>query len=171
MSQLTDDIIRQVRRISAELRPGVLDDLGLWAAIEWQAQEFARRTGTHCEVHSNMAEAKVDRRRATGLFRMFQEGLTNVARHANAQNVEVTLDRIEPAGEAGPWIELRVRDDGVGIEAIPLTSPKSLGLLGIRERARNLGGVAAIGCAPEGGTLLTVRVPCASRSISAEGVG
>jgi two-component system, NarL family, sensor histidine kinase UhpB len=113
---------------------------------------------------------------------MLQEGLTNVARHANAKNVEVTLERVEPGREAGPdksggeesvhpWIELRVRDDGVGIAPTPLTSPKSLGLLGIRERARNLGGTASIGPAPEGGTLLTVRVPYAVHSPDPEGAG
>ena len=154
--QLTDDIIQQVRRISAELRPGVLDDLGLGAAIEWQAQEFTRRTGTSCVVRTNVADVQFDRRMSTGLFRMFQEALTNVARHAQAKNVEVTLERHED------WIELRVRDDGVGIAL--LTSGKSLGLLGIRERARNLGGSATIGPAPERGTLLTVRVPCVERT-------
>jgi PAS domain S-box-containing protein len=155
MSRLTGDIIQQVRRISAELRPGVLDDIGLGAAIEWQSQEFARRTATPCAVRSNVADGQFERRVSTGLFRMFQEALTNVARHAQAKNVEVTLEQ-EPEGA---WIELRVRDDGVGIAPEPLRSKKSLGLLGIRERARNLGGTATIGPAPGGGTLLAVRVP------------
>ncbi len=170
MSKLTDDVIQQVRRISAELRPGVLDDLGLWAAIEWQSQEFARRTGTACSIHSNMADERFERRLSTGLFRIFQEALTNVARHAGAQNVEVTLERV-PAGPGQPagCIELRVRDDGVGIAPEHITSRRSLGLLGIRERARSLGGSAAIGPAPEGGTLLRVRVACMSGADGVEG--
>jgi PAS domain S-box-containing protein len=167
MSRLTDEIIQQVRRISAELRPGVLDDLGLWAAIEWQSQEFARRTGTACAIRSNVTDVHFGRRLSTGLFRIFQEALTNVARHAQAKNVEVTLELRggdeTGAGEEpddGESIELRVRDDGVGIAPEALASRKSLGLLGIRERARSLGGTATIGPAPEGGTLLTLRVPC-----------
>ncbi len=154
MSKLTDDIIQQVRRISAELRPGVLDDLGLWAAIEWQSQEFARRTGTQCTIHSNMQDVRFDRKLSTGLFRIFQEALTNIARHARAKNVDVTLER------HGDWIQLCVRDDGVGIAAGRLGSRKSLGLLGIRERARNLGGTATIQPAPSGGTVVMLRVPC-----------
>jgi PAS domain S-box-containing protein len=182
MSRLTDEIIQQVRRISAELRPGVLDDLGLLAALEWQSQEFTRRTGTPCTIHSSLADVRLGRRVSTGLFRIFQEALTNVARHAHAKHVEVTLERgardsadtdtgdggdadggEEVARDDGDWIELRVRDDGVGIDLAldTLTSMSSLGLLGIRERARSLGGSASIVPAPGGGTLLTLRVPCA----------
>jgi PAS domain S-box-containing protein len=158
MSQLADDIIQQVRRISAELRPGVLDDLGLGAAIEWQAQEFTRRTGTACAVHSNLGDVHLERPLSTGLFRIFQEALTNVARHARATNVEVRLVR------DAEWIELSVRDDGVGIAPEALASRRSLGLLGIRERARNLGGTASVGPAGERGALLSVRVPCKERN-------
>jgi PAS domain S-box-containing protein len=154
MSQLTDDIIQQMRRISAELRPGVLDDLGLEAAIEWQTQEFARRTGTEATVQSNLGDVRLERPLSTGLFRMLQEALTNVARHASAKHVEVTLMR-----ENGS-IELDVRDDGVGIPPEALTGGKSFGLVGIRERARNLGGSARIRPAPGRGTLVAVRVPC-----------
>lgn len=171
MSKLTDDVIQQVRRISAELRPGVLDDLGLWAAIEWQSQEFSRRTGTECTIHSSLADARFERRVSTALFRILQEALTNVARHANAKNVEVTLERLEAGdGEGGEGcIELRVRDDGIGIAPGHLASRKSLGLLGIRERARSLGGSAEIGPAPGGGTLLVVRVACESGVEEVEG--
>jgi PAS domain S-box-containing protein len=163
MSQLTDDIIQVMRRISAELRPGVLDDLGLLAAIEWQAQEFERRTGTVCTVRSNMTDARFERRLSTGIFRIFQEALTNVARHAGAKHVEVSVER-QPGGAderaaQRDWIELRVNDDGVGIAPEPRRSRKSLGLLGIRERARNLGGEATIGPAQGRGTQLKLRVP------------
>src|SRR5262249_31405916 len=91
MTRSADDIIRAVRRISAELRPRILDDLGLQAAIEWQAEEFTERTGTRCEVRSNLGDAPLGRALATAVFRIFQEALTNVARHAHATLVIVQL--------------------------------------------------------------------------------
>ncbi len=154
MSSMTDQIIDQVRRISSELRPGVLDDLGLLPALEWQGQEFERRTGLTCVIHSNLTdETTLDRSLATTIFRVFQESLTNVARHSEATHVEVRLERV-----AG-WLELEVADDGKGIAPEVVSSPTSLGLLGIRERARRLGGMAAVGAAPSKGTVVSVRVP------------
>ncbi|HEY2517287.1 MAG TPA: histidine kinase [Polyangiaceae bacterium] len=138
MSKMADEAIQQVRRIASGLRPGVLDDLGLVAAIEWQAQDFETRTGTTCEVVSNVTEVKVERSVATAVFRIFQEALTNVTRHAGAQHVDVELR----VGEE--FIELVVEDDGKGITADALRSRKSLGLLGIRERAQRLGGSVTV---------------------------
>ena len=109
MTQMTDDLVNQVRRISAELRPGVLDDLGLVAGLEWQAQEFERRSNVACSVRSDLGELSLDRSVSTAIFRIFQEALTNVARHASARRVEATLEHV--AGE----VVLRVRDDGKGI--------------------------------------------------------
>jgi PAS domain S-box-containing protein len=152
-SQLVDEVIGQVRRISSELRPGVLDDFGLFAAIQWQAHEFERRSGTACILQSNLGDARLDRELSTALFRIFQEALTNVARHAEARRVEVRLDRRDGA------LELEVRDDGNGVAADAVFSPKSLGLLGIRERARRLGGSAIVSPAPLSGTTVLVRVP------------
>jgi len=160
MSAAVDQIIEQVRRISSELRPGVLDDLGLVPALEWQGQEFERRTGLTCVVRSNLADDEVfDRALSTAVFRAFQEALTNVARHADAGHVDVSLE------EDGEWLELRVTDDGMGIAPEAIGSSASLGLLGIRERARRLGGSAAVGRSPAGGTVVSVRVPF-SRSTS-----
>jgi signal transduction histidine kinase len=153
MSQTTDEVIQQVRRISSELRPGVLDDLGLLAAIEWQAQEFEERTGTVCTVDSNLAESAVGRELATAAFRIFQEALTNVARHASAKQVDVRLLR------EGGTLRLQVRDDGRGITPTELRDPRSLGLLGMRERARRLGGTVSVAAATDGGTVVSLSAP------------
>jgi signal transduction histidine kinase len=160
MSDMTDEVIQQVRRISAELRPGVLDDLGLLAAIEWQAQEFERRTRTRCTIHSNLEEAPLDRELSTAVFRIFQEALTNVARHAGAARVEVRLER---SGEA---LRLEVRDDGKGITPEEARDPRSLGLLGIRERARRLGGAATVEGIPATGTVVRLELPLTGRRVS-----
>ena len=153
MSALTDEVIGQVRRISAELRPGVLDDLGLVAAIEWQAQDFEERTGTACVVRSNRGDANVDRSLATAVFRIFQEALTNVTRHAAAKRVEVTI-AIDDAA-----LSLDVRDDGTGITVEAAQSRKSLGLLGMREHAHRFGGSLVVEAATPQGTRVALRVP------------
>jgi signal transduction histidine kinase len=153
MSELIDETINQVRRISAELRPGVLDHLGLLAAIEWQAQEFEKRTGTRCKVSSNLGEQKLGRELSTGVFRIFQEALTNVARHAEAKHVSVKLDR------EGRKLELDVHDDGKGISDEAARSPSSLGLLGLRERARRLGGEVSVKSRKPSGTRVRLTVP------------
>jgi len=160
MSEATDEIIQQVRRISTELRPGVLDDLGLLAGIEWQAQEFEGRTGTLCTVESNLGDAKLPRDVSTAIFRIFQEALTNVARHAEARHVGVRLDLADDV------LDLEVRDDGKGITHAQAGNPRSLGLLGIRERARRLGGRATVAAGTQGGTVVSVRVPRAGRAAS-----
>ncbi len=156
MSDMIDDVIRQVRRISAELRPGVLDDLGLLAALEWQSQEFEKRTGTLCTVHANVPDARLDRNLSTAVFRIFQEALTNVARHAQAAHVDVRLacDRSS--------LKLDVEDDGKGLPPEAVSRPGSLGLLGIRERARRLGGIARIDRGEHGGTLVSLVLPLAA---------
>src|SRR5262249_26030581 len=91
LTKMTDEVIDTVRRISAELRPGVLDDLGLVAAVEWEVQQFERRTGVSCAVRADVDDARLGREVSTAIFRILQEALTNVARHAGASRVEVTL--------------------------------------------------------------------------------
>jgi PAS domain S-box-containing protein len=157
MSELTDGVIQRVRRISAELRPGVLDDLGLIAAIEWQAGEFEERTGTPCVVRSNATDAVIAGPLSTAVFRIFQEALTNVTRHAQAEHVEV-LVQVD-----GTAISLKVRDDGVGITPEAAHSPKSLGLLGIRERAHRFGGSVSVAPASPRGTLVALTIPLTER--------
>jgi PAS domain S-box-containing protein len=155
MSAMTDDVIQSVRRISAELRPGMLDDLGLSATIEWQAGEFGARTGIDTYVDNQLGDVQLDRSVATAAFRIFQEALTNVARHAGASRVEVTLradDRM---------LSLEIADDGVGVTAVT-GRPGALGLLGMRERARRLGGDCVISRREPRGTLVTLTVPVAT---------
>lgn len=155
MSKMVDEVIERVRRISAELRPGVLDDLGLLAAIEWEAQRFEERTGAACAVASNVGDRQFGRDVSTAVFRITQEALTNVARHARASHVSIRLD----TSFDGRELRLDVRDDGVGISEDAARRPRALGLLGMRERARRLGGTLSSARGPEGGALVTLRVP------------
>jgi signal transduction histidine kinase len=155
--KLTDDTIQKVRRIAAELRPGILDDLGLAAAIEWQAQEFQARAGIRCLVDLPEDEISSDRDRSTAIFRIFQETLTNVARHAQATRVDVRLEK------GATELILEVRDDGKGIEAGKIQDSKSLGLLGMRERALILGGTLEVRGRKGEGTTLRVRIPVERR--------
>ena len=127
--ELVDQTIHSVRRISTELRPGILDDLGLVAALEWAAEEFETRTGTRCRLNLPSDDVEIDQECATAMFRIFQETLTNVARHANASEVGVRL-----AKENGD-LTLEVHDNGRGIREEPLSRGRSLGILGMRERA------------------------------------
>jgi signal transduction histidine kinase len=153
MSDMTDRIIDQVRRISSELRPGVLDDLGLVAALEWKAQDFEEHTGTPCVFEVKVADARFERNLSTAVFRIFQEALTNVARHAEATRVDARLEH-----DASRLV-LEVKDDGKGITSVAASSPGSLGLLGIRERARQFGGTVTVEGAPDQGTRLTLELP------------
>ncbi len=152
--QLINDGVKAVRTICSGLRPGVLDDLGLAAAIEWQASEFASRNGVHCEVSVPPIDLHLDGDRATATFRIFQECLTNVIRHAHAKSVRVALCQEEES------ILLVVEDDGIGFcESGFSNSLGSLGLLGMKERAQFCGGDVHISSSPGIGTTVTVRVP------------
>jgi PAS domain S-box-containing protein len=153
MAELIDETIGQVRRISAELRPGVLDHIGLFAALEWQAKEFEKRMGTKCVIRSSMGDVELARDASTGVFRIFQEALTNVARHAGATKVEVKLD------QRGDRLSLVITDNGKGIRPGAAKSPTSLGLLGIRERARRLGGEVEVCAGRRGGTTVSLALP------------
>jgi signal transduction histidine kinase len=129
-----DATIQTVRRIATELRPGILDHLGLAAALEWQAQEFQTRTGIRCQVSARLQEPPLDPELTTTFFRIFQETLTNVIRHAEATHVDVHLK------EDAARVILEVKDDGRGISQEEISDPMSMGLLGMRERAALLGG-------------------------------
>jgi signal transduction histidine kinase len=154
LSAHIDSTIQMVRRISTELRPGVLDHLGLVAALEWQANDFQNRTGIKCEVNSEVSEPIEDANLNTTFFRIFQETLTNVIRHAGATNVRVDLK------EEDHGIIMEVSDNGRGIAKADIAKSGSLGLLGMRERAALLGGTFKIGRVLGGpGTRVTVTIP------------
>jgi len=153
MSELIDMSIRTVQRISTELRPGMLDDLGLAAAMEWQAEEFQNRTGIKCELTFHPEDIILDQDRSTTIFRIFQETLTNVARHAKATSIKVSLK------ETMDKLVLKVRDNGKGITEKQISSPKSFGLMGMRERAAHFGGVFKINGVPRKGTTVEVKIP------------
>ena len=151
MSNILAGTVDSVRRIAENLRPGMLDDLGLAAAIEWQVEQFGERTGIDCELIMNREEFNLDDRLATCIFRIIQETLTNVARHAGADRVEVSL--VEENGE----IELEVSDNGRGFHESPKKG--SYGLLGMKERVKMLGGEVAVSSSPGRGTSVRVRLP------------
>ncbi len=145
--------IKTVQHVSAELRPSILDHLGLGAAIEWQSQEFTKRWGMPCNVHLSEGPLPLGKAASSALFRIFQETMTNVARHAGAKKVEVSLLR------EGNFATLEINDDGKGIPEKKAASPKSFGLLGIRERADHFGGTVMIRGVPNMGTTVTVKIP------------
>ncbi len=148
-----DAMIKTVRRIATELRPGMLDDLGLAASIEWLARDFEKRTGIVCAVSVSSPDLPLARTPSLALFRIFQEALTNVARHAGAQLIEVRL------AATPETVTLQVHDDGRGIQVDEIAGLHSLGLLGMRERAQRLGGAFDIQAVPGDGTIVTVSVP------------
>jgi PAS domain S-box-containing protein len=156
--QLADSIIQSIRRISTELRPAVLD-LGLAAAVEWQVQEFQARSGVSCKVRLLIREV-VTSNASTAMFRIFQETLTNVARHAKATRVEVVLQR-QP-----DRLVLLIHDNGRGFDQADPSLSNSLGLLGMRERAAILGGQVNISSAAGKGTTVTAWIPLPSREES-----
>ena len=153
MKEQVESTISSVQRIVAELRPGVLDDLGLVAAIEWQCRDFQRRTGIVCHCTVSHEDLRVDSEHATAVFRICQEALTNVTRHAQATEVQVRLE------DEGAGLSLQVADNGKGIPHDRLTDSKSFGLLGMRERAGLLGGDVQIETREGEGTTIRLHLP------------
>lgn len=151
--QLVDGMIVTLRRIASDLRPRTLDDLGLTAALEWQAQEFESRTKIRCRVNLPNEPLVLDAQRSTAIFRIFQESLTNVARHAHATRIEARLER-----EANHLI-FEVRDNGKGFDPEEAKARKSLGLVGMQERALLLHGELRVQGVPGAGTTMTLRIP------------
>jgi PAS domain S-box-containing protein len=149
-----DDMIQMVRQLATELRPGILDDFGLSAAIEWQLQEFEKRSGIRSRFLSSVESSiELDKDTATAVFRVFQEALTNVVRHAQASEVEVQFQ------QQMDYLILQVHDNGRGISTDDLANMKSLGLVGMRERVRLFSGELDIYGVPDEGTTVRVRIP------------
>ncbi len=161
MQAMVDETVKATRRISADLRPLMLDDLGLVPAAEWLIQNFTQRTGIPCEFSVDPPELDLQDPHATAVFRILQESLTNAAKHAQAARVDVSVS----ADEAE--IILRVRDDGRGFDTGQPRKPNSFGLAGLRERASLLGGDISVESAAGRGTLVEVRIPLAQAAPAA----
>ena len=159
--KLVDQTIRTVRRIASQLRPGILNNLGLPDAIEWATEEFQTRTGIKCHLEMQEGGIVLDRERTTAIFRIFQETLTNVTRHSGASELQVRLYR----QNANTILE--VRDNGVGIQPQHLIDTASLGILGMRERALALAGQFEIAGRPGEGTTVSVSIPDPSPTVGA----
>jgi signal transduction histidine kinase len=159
MLEQIDGTIKSVRQIINDLRPHVLD-LGLTAAVDWQIAEFQRRTGLACELVSHNHDLHVSDRCATTLFRILQESLTNVSRHARATKVRVEL-AVDPES-----ISMTVSDNGIGLTKAGGQKPGSFGLVGIEERVRIMGGKCVITSVPNAGTLVRVSLPAADNLLS-----
>jgi signal transduction histidine kinase len=152
---LAQDAIATVRRVITDLRPSVLDQLGLWAALEWQTEQVAHRSGLEweCRIDASASEVELDAGRSIMLFRVVQEGLTNVVRHAAAGRVAV-----EAGCDSGSLL-LTVVDDGIGITEERLRNGASWGIIGMQERVRHFGGELQIARGGQGGTVLRVQLP------------
>lgn len=153
MIALIDETIKTVRRISSELRPVMLDDFGLVSALEWQASEFQRNTGIRTTFINHLAEDDLEISLATNIFRVFQEALTNIARHSGATEVEAVLDR------QNNFLRLTIRDNGVGFNEQDVKRKKSLGLLGMKERARMYDGQLVVAPNEPSGTVIILSIP------------
>ncbi|MEA2064457.1 MAG: hybrid sensor histidine kinase/response regulator transcription factor, partial [Gemmatimonadota bacterium] len=152
MSNLIDNTSQALQRISANLRPRLLDDLGLTPAIEWQLEEFEKRTGIKCECNLNIKDTVLDNDLSRAIFRIFQETLTNIARHANATSVSVNIEMINGK------LELTIQDNGRGITKKQISNPRSFGLVGMRERLYPWGGGFEISGVPRKGTKVKVSI-------------
>ena len=152
MMEVVNEAARFVRKLASELRPSILDDLGLIPALDWHSQEFKRRSNINVEFRSRLEDISTSKDVATGLFRIYQESLTNVARHADAHKVNAELDLVESK------IQLTITDDGKGFDTRS-GERKTLGILGMKERAAMLGGQLRIYSAPGKGTTVLISVP------------
>lgn len=162
MVSLIDETMKTVRRISSELRPGILDDLGLIPALEWQSLEFERRTGIRVEFESGTSDIYPEKNLSTNIFRIYQEALTNIARHARASKVDATLK------DEDDFICLIIKDNGQGFDMEGVKTKNSLGLVGMKERARIFGGEVTIKSDTPGGTVVTLKVPFIAKTENVE---
>jgi PAS domain S-box-containing protein len=153
MISKVDECIGTVRKIATDLRPSILDNLGLWAAIEWQAQELQNRMKIPCDLKMSVQELDMQQDEATAIFRIFQETLTNVARHSRATKVTIQVDATEHD------VHMKISDNGKGMSEAELLNTQSLGLLGMYERAHTFGGEFSIRSEPGQGTVVSVHMP------------
>ena len=161
MIEMIDSVLPGIKKLIIDLRPPILDDLGLAEAIEWQGKDFENRTGVRFQFDHGDQKVNLSPGRATTLFRIFQETLTNITRHAQAKNIHVTLV------QSGGAITLKVLDDGRGITKKEISNSKSFGLLGMQERALVWGGNISITGKPKKGTSVTIQLDCQDSTGSA----
>ena len=161
MQAMLDTTVKATRRISSDLRPLMLDDLGLIPAAEWLVNNFVQRHGIHCQFTADPPDLELQDPHATAIFRIMQESLTNVARHAQASRVEITLDG------ANGELTLRVRDNGCGFAPADPRKPNSFGLVGLRERVYLLDGEITVDTAPGKGATIEVRIPMPQGAVPA----
>ena len=159
MIDLIDATVKTMRRISSDLRPGILDDLGLLPALEWQSSEFEKRCGIECQFSSTLSELKIDQKVATGLFRIYQEALTNIARHSGATKVRSAFNY----GDDNKLV-LVINDNGNGFDSEELKSKTTLGIAGMKERAKLMSGELLIGSLRTKGTTIMIKVPSAEKN-------
>jgi PAS domain S-box-containing protein len=155
---LISEILKTVKRIAFELRPNILDELGLMAALKWQGQELEKRTGIKFKFHKDMNDFNPDRNISTIIFRVCQEALTNVARHAHASRIETTLEK------GNGYIRLIIKDNGKGFDVNAVRNKNSLGLIGMKERALMLRGELTIESKETKGTTITLKAPLPERN-------
>jgi len=152
MIGLINNTIQTVKQIAMDLRPPILDDLGLHEAIQWQGREFEKRTGIHFKSEVCLGYVELDIERSTAIFRIFQETLTNVLRHAKAKNINVRMQ------EKDAIVTVQIEDDGIGISPDQISDIHSLGILGMRERARAWKGDVNIEGTHNQGTIVTINI-------------
>ena len=150
---MVDDTVRTVRRIASELRPGILDDFGLIAALEWQSQEFEKRNDILCCYSCPITKLTIEKNISIGLYRIYQEALTNIARHSEADMVTSSLEK------NGDHLILTISDNGRGFDPLDVKSKKTLGLLGMKERALIMKGELEIQSMPGSGAKITITIP------------
>jgi signal transduction histidine kinase len=158
---LVDGSLQSVKQISARLRPEILSDLGLEAAMDWYLSEFRERTGIKCDSRIQQQAFSGDRicdELCISMFRIFQEALTNIARHSRATEVFVKLN------QSDGWIDFQIIDNGVGIDTEVINDTQSFGLLGIRERVNAFGGNMELTGDPEKGTALKIKLPAVGKA-------
>ncbi|MBL7915741.1 MAG: PAS domain S-box protein [Bacteroidia bacterium] len=153
MIAIVDETVKSVRKIATELRPGILDDLGLFPAIEWQCSEFEKKSGIPCEFINSIGDVEIDKSVSTGVFRILQETFTNIARHSAASQVQIEL-----FVQKGVCI-LNIKDNGIGFDNANDANLKTLGLIGMKERAIMLGGSLTIQSKQQAGTTISLKFP------------
>lgn len=164
MLELVDSSMRTIRDIATELRPSLLDTLGLVAAIEWQAETFQNRTGIVFRLNNQIAKTNFQDELATAVFRIFQESLTNIARHSEATEINVILE------QKNGWLSMNIHDNGIGISENDLNKPKTLGIIGMHERVLLLGGSISISNSAKGGAVVSLKLPINDAHLSTSSV-